>query len=96
MYQELKNEFIKDLERIKEAVTSSSVVDLRERVGGVIDEVKGKAIQRINQLEVINQQADRIADPIVEKIMQSRWTAVIMISALFGGVLIGVVIGMSL
>lgn len=96
MLEKIRAQFEDDLAKIHEAVQTSSVNEIQERVMTAIVNAKKNADKSFQQFEIANTQADEVVDPHVEKILRSKWTALIVAVGTLIAVSVGVVIGMHL
>ena len=92
--QNIKEQFASDLKKIEDAISFSSLSNLRTDVGKAVSAAKENAEKHLNALEEANDKADQVADPFLLRVSASRYTVPILISiavALFtAGVLVGV------
>ncbi|SDX24354.1 hypothetical protein [Nitrosomonas oligotropha] len=96
MLKEIRTQLENDLAKIHEAVKTSSVNEVQERVMDAIVQAKKNADKSFQQLEIANAQADEVVDPHIEKILRSRWTALITGAVVLGSFILGLIVGANI
>lgn len=96
MLKKLRTQLEDDLAKIHEVVQTSSVNEVQERVMDAIVQAKKNADKQFQQLEIANTQADEVVDQHVEKVLRSKWTALILAVSAVALFSLGVAIGMNL
>ena len=94
--KEIKNRLEEGFKKIQQAVDTSNLTDLRERVQGAIAEARTDIDEHMNEFEKANAAADQFLDPIIDKTVHSKWTPVIVATCTLIAVAVGVAIGMHL
>jgi len=94
--QEIRTQLEDDLAKIHEAVKTSNVNEVQERVMDAIVQAERNADKSFQQLEIANAQADEVVDPHVEKILRSRWTALITGAVVLGSFILGLIVGTNI
>lgn len=96
MLKEIRTQLENDLAKIHEAVKTSSVNEVQERVMSAIVQAKMNADKGFQRLEIANAKADEVVDPHVEKVLRSKWTALILAVSIVVIFSLGVAIGVNL
>lgn len=93
MLKEIRTQLENDLAKIHEAVKTSSVNEVQEHVMNAIVQAKMNADKGFQRLEIANAKADEVVDPHVEKVLRSKWTALIIGAVVMGSFILGFVAG---
>lgn len=93
MLKEIRTQLENDLTKIHEAVKTSSVNEVQERVMSAIVQAKMNADKGFQRLEIANAKADEVVDLHVEKVLRSKWTALIIGAVVLGSFILGFVAG---
>lgn len=94
--QKIKNRLEEGFKKIQQAVDTSNLTDLRDRVQAAIAEVRTDVNEHMNELEKANAAANQFLDPILDETARSKWTPLIVAVGTLIAVSVGVVIGMHL
>lgn len=90
---DIKKMFETELEKVKTAVESSSVVDSKKNLGIAVEKAKVSINQYVDSLQMANTKLDAIIDPLLERAQKSRVTpllvAFLILSAISAGIAIG-------
>lgn len=94
--QNIKEQFAADLKKIEDAVSYSSLSNLREDLAKVVADTKENAEKHFSALEAANDKADQIIDPLIEKAQSSRYTPLYVAFLFLSGFAAGVSVGIYL
>lgn len=96
MLKEIRTQFENDLAKIHEAVKTSSVNEVQERVMDAIVQAKKNADRSFQQLEIANEAADQFVDSHLEEVTRSKFSALITGAVVLGSFILGLVIGTNI
>lgn len=94
--QKIKEQLEEGFKKIQQAVDTSSLIDLRQRVQTAIAEVRTDVNEHLDKFKEANAVADQFVDPYLEQATRSKWTALIVAAGTLIAVSVGVIIGMHL
>ncbi len=94
--QGIKEQLAADLKKIEDAVSYSSLSNLREDLAKVVADTKQNAEKHFSALETANDKADKIIDPLIEKAQGSRYTPLYVVFLFLSGFAAGVSVGIYL
>lgn len=94
--QKFKQQIEQELEKIQQALDSSSLSDLRRRAQSAINDARSGIDKHLEEFEKANQVADQYVDSYLEQATRSKWSAVIVAVYTMFAVAAGVVVGMHL
>jgi len=75
MSQELKKNIESALQHVKDIASQSSLADLRANVTAAIDGAKVAANDHIDEFQRLNSKADPVADRLLDKAKESKYSA---------------------
>lgn len=96
MLKEIRTQLENDLAKIHEAVKTSSVNEVQERVMDAIVQAKKNADKSFQQLEIANEAADQFVDSHLEEVTRSKFSALITGAVVLGSFILGLVIGANI
>ena len=94
--QAIKEQLAADLKKIEDAVSYSSLSNLRGDIAKVVADTKHNAEKHFSALEAANDKADQIIDPLIEKAQASRYTPLYVAFLFLSGFAAGVSVGIYL
>lgn len=94
--QNIKEQLAADLKKIEDAVSYSSLSNLREDLAKVVADTKRNAEKHFSALEAVNEKADRAADPFLTRVVESCNTAPILILLAVALFAAGLLVGLKL
>lgn len=75
MSQELKENIESAFQHVKDVASKSSLADMRKNVSDAIDGAKAAANEHIDEFQHLNSKADPVADRLLEKAKESKYSA---------------------
>lgn len=94
--QGIKEQLAADLKKIEDAVSYSSLSNLRADLAKVVADAKDNAEKHLSALETANDKADQIIDPLIEKAQSSRYTPLYIAFLFLSGFAAGISVGIYL
>ena len=94
--QNIKEQLAADLKKIEDAVSYSSLSNLRQDLAKVVADTKQNAEKHFSAMEAANDKADQIIDPLIEKAQSSRYTPLYVAFLFLSGFAAGVSVGIYL
>lgn len=94
--QNIKEQLAADLKKIEDAVSYSSLSNLREDLAKVVADAKRNAEKHLSALEATNDRADRATDPFLLRVVESRYTVPILILLAVALFAAGLLVGLKL
>ena len=94
--QKIKEQFAADLKKIEDAISFSSLSNLRTDVAKAVASAKENAEKHLNALEEANDRADQVTDSFLMRIAASRYTVPILIPLAIALFAAGLLVGLKL
>lgn len=94
--EQIKQQFEADLKKIEDAISYSSLSNLRSDLAKVVADTKANAAKHLDALEQANSKADKALDPLIEQAQRSRYTPLYVAFLFLSGVVAGIGIGIHL
>lgn len=94
--EQIKQQFEADLKKIEDAISYSSLSNLRADLAKVVADTKANAEKHLSALEQANGKADQVLDPLIEQAQRSRYTPLYIAFLFLSGFAAGLGIGIHL
>lgn len=96
MLKKIRDQIEMDLTKIHDAVSNSTSDEIVKNVKSAIAKAKINSDKQFQAAEAANASADKLLDPVIEKVKNSKYTPLIISAIFFAGLVIGVAIGLKL
>jgi len=89
MAQELKDKINDTFQYVKDVASHSSLADIRKNVSDAIDGAKDLANEHIDEFQSLNSKVDPIADRLLEKAKESKYSPLYIAFLFMTGIAVG-------